>query len=444
MRTGILLTFIIITCTGIVSSGQEAWTLQDCLDYAYENNLSLKRQGIQSDQYKYALGESRALLLPDLSLQSSGSLNFGRSVDPETNTITFNQNISNYYYLGTGVTLFNGFARLNRIAAARYLYEMGMALEERERDLLSMDIVNAYYNLLMARGVAETASEQLEVTNQQQRRTEVLVNTGKESRTTLLEIKGQVSSDRLLKTQASNNVMLALEELKMLLQLESGQDFDIMKDDQLLNVNSHEPVSADSIFDVAREILPGIRVLELQTIAREKQLSAVRGESSPALGMYAGWRTGYYDAMAGGEDPAPFMEQLRNNTNQYVGVSLNIPIFDNWFHKRNIKRAKLDLDDSNLQLRQEYNTLYKEISRASLELNAAREEYLAARDNLEYSNLVFEAVNKKFITGLANATEYSEAKRQFFSAEVNLLRTQLQYNLKIITIKYYLSGSWDN
>ncbi|MBN1388899.1 MAG: TolC family protein [Bacteroidales bacterium] len=426
-----------------ILSAQDVWTLEECLYYAEENNIALKRSIIITGKMQSDLRARKYELLPDLRLQSQGSMNFGRSVDPETNTITFNKNITNYYYLGTGVALFNGFAQLNRISAARYLQLSYKQAEEQQKNLLDLDIVNAYYTALMAKGTVKSAAEQVEVSRQQLHKTEVLVETGAESRTTLLEIQSQLSNDRLLLSQAKTNAGIALEDLRLLLQLEPVVPFDIDENTGILIVNTDGRVDADSVYSTSKEILPRIKSLQLRTEARKKELAAAKGLSSPELEAFAGWRTGYYDAMVPGEDPIPFTEQLRNNTNQYVGVSLNIPIFNNWYNQNTVKKAKLDLQDSELELRQEQNALYNEVSKACFELVSVKDEYLSAVDNLEYNKLSFEAVSKKFETGLASATEFAEAKKALFAAEINLLSAELQYKLKEMTVNFYMTGRWE-
>jgi len=442
-------TLLIIILLFQVSSGfqpllaQDKWTLEECLAYAEENSIALKRSQITADKRKSDLLTRRLELLPDLRFQSQGSMNFGRSVDPETNTITFNQNIANYYYLGTGVTIFNGFAQLNRISAARYLHLSGEAAEEKERNLLALDIINAYYNTLMAKGTVKSAEQQVEVSKAQYHKTEVLVETGAESKTTLLEIQSQLSNDKLLLSQARTNEGIVLENLRLLLQLEPGKAFDIEDQTEVILVRTSGSINTDSIYNTSKDILPRIKTLELQTSARKKQLAALRGVSTPEIEAFAAWRTGYYDAMVPGEDPIPFNEQLRNNTNQYVGIGLNIPIFNNWYNRNNIKKAKLDLKDSELELLNEKNTLFNEINRACFELISVRDEYVSAVDNLEFNKLSFEAVSKKFDTGLASATEFAEAKEALFTAEISLLSAQLQYKLKEMTVNFYMTGKWE-
>ena len=438
-----VITFLLITGLGIAGSGQEKWSLEKCISYAVENNIALKRQQVQTEQNRTNLRQSRASLLPNLNFQSSGTMNFGRSVDPVTDGITFNQNLQNFYFLGSNITLFNGFALANRMAASKFMYEMGLALEQANKDLLTVDITNAYFQVLMYRGVVSTAGRQLEVSEQQLHRIGVMVETGAESRTTLLEMQSQVSNDRLLLTQAINNEMIALESLKQLLQLDSATDFDITEESLLVNINDEVSTDVDSVYEVAREILPGINALVLQAEARKKLVKAAIGEASPELTLSGGWRTGYYDAMMEGVATTPFFDQLQNNKNQSVSATITIPIFNRWLAGSNIKRAKLNLQDAELQLQQEYNTLYSQVTNATLELKAVKDEHLAIKDSKEYSDLAFKAVEKKFQTGMASATEYAEARRQKFYAEVDMLRVQLQYNLKLMMLKYYFTGRWE-
>ncbi|HCC70283.1 MAG TPA: hypothetical protein DEQ09_03910 [Bacteroidales bacterium] len=441
--TIIALTVFIYSVTGSqLLSGQDKWTLEECLSYAEENNIALKRSKVTTDKRKSDLLTRKLEMLPDVFLQSDGYMNFGRSVDPETNTITFNQNITNTYYLGTNLDIFKGFAQLNRISAARYLHLSGRQAEEQQKNLLALDIVNAYYNTQMAKGTVKSAVEQVEVSRKQLHKTEVLVETGAESKTTLLEIQSQLSNDRLLLSQAKTNAGIALEELRLLLQLEPGIPFDIAENTDVIIVRINEAIDADSVYNFSKELLPRIKTLELQTDARKKELAASKGFLLPAISMFATWRTGYYDAMVAGEDPTPFSDQISNNTNQYVGISLNIPLFNNWYNRNNIRKAKLDLNDSELQLQLEKNALYNEVSKACFELISVKDEYLSAVDNLEFNKLSFEAVEKKFETGLASATEFAEAKRSLFAAEINLMSAELQYKLKEMTVNFYITGRW--
>jgi len=438
-----ILLYIIIFLAAVQSlAGQKLWTLEECLLYAEENNINLMRSSVKTGKLESDLKTRKFELLPDLGLQSQGTMNFGRSVDPETNTITFDRNITNYYYLGTGLTIFNGFANLNSISAARYLYLSGLQAAERQRNMLLLNIINAYYSVLMNKGTIRAAESQVEVSRQQLHKTEVMVETGAESRTTLLEIRSQLSNDKLLLSRAETNEGIALEELRLLLQLEPEQQFNIQGDMRPVAVNVSDSIDAGSVYQNSKNLLPRIKSLELQKEARKKELAVKRGVLLPEVKMFAGWRTGYYDAMTEGESPVPFGEQLLNNTNQYIGVSLNIPIFKNWYYRNNIQKARLDLRDSELALRHEKNALYNEINKACFELSSLEDEYLSALDNLKYNKLSFEAVSKKFETGLANATEFAESKRSLFSAEINLLAAELQYQLKEMTIKFYMTGKW--
>lgn len=438
-RISILIGTLII---GATLSAQEGWSLQQCIDYAMEHNLALKRQEIVRDQAKYDLTEQRMRQLPNLNFSTNASLNYGRSVDPRTNTYTFDPNFSNSYSLSSGMTIFRGFAQTNMVAATKLMYLMGIEMVELQKNQLSLDIVNAYYQLLMTRGLAESARQQMLVTEKQLKRSELMVQTGKESRTTYYELQGQLSSNKLLLTQAENDAVSALQNLKALLQLGPDSEFDIQSNDEIIMAEA-DNMSPDSLYYIAKGVLPGIKALEYKTKAMEKGFTASKGYLVPAFSLSAGLSSAYIDALQEGINPTPFSEQLSNNNNYYFGVSFSLPIFNRWATQRSVKRAKLNLADSKLELEQEYNTLYQEVTRATLDLMASQDEYLAARDNLEYSRISFDSMEKKMATGLANATEFAESRRQLFSAEVNLIRSQLQYNLKMMTIKFFLSGTWN-
>lgn len=437
---GLLLLF------GISSQAQEKkWTLEDCINYAVTNNLGLKRQVLQTETAEAAYTKSKMDLLPSLNLGSDARLGFGRSVDPVTNLITFKQNISNSYSLSTNLQLFNGFSTMNSIAANKFMLKAGIESEKIARNLLIADVLDIYYQVLYARGLESASKVQLELAEKQQFRIVKLVETGKEALSKQYEIESQVSSDRLAFTIAHNSASQALTSMKQMLQLNPGTDFDIAVPDLEKILIDNHTYNTDSIYNIAANILPRLKAIEYELHASEKQFSAAKGAIAPSLSVGGSVYTGYYKILGGDvEEQVSFSNQLKNNNSQALYMSLNIPIFNNYVTGRNIRTAKIRKNDAALKLEQEKNSLFAEIENACLDYNRGRDEFLAARSNLEFNRKSFSAVEKKFETGLVDVTDYSAAKTTLFRAETEALRTKLQLLIRQIAIRLYSTGEYEN
>jgi outer membrane protein len=424
---------------------EKKWTLGDCINYAVANNLGLKRQILQTETAEAAFIKSKMDVLPSLNLGSDARLGFGRSVDPVTNLITFKQNISNSYSLNTNLQLFNGFTTLNSISANKFMLKAGLESEKIARNLLIAEILDIYYQVLYARGLESASKVQLELSEKQQFRIVKLVETGKEALSKQYEIESQVSSDRLAYTIAHNSASQALTSMKQMLQLSPGTDFDIAVPDLDNILIDDQTYNTDSIYKIAANILPRLKAIEYELHASEKQISAAKGAVAPSLSVGGSVYTGYYKILGSDiEEQVSFSTQLKNNNSQALYLSLNIPIFNNYITGRNIRTAKIRKNDAALKLEQEKNSLFSEIENACLDYNRGRDEFMAARSNFEFNRKSFSAVEKKFETGLVDVTDYSAAKTTLFRAETEALRTKLQLIIRQITIRFYMTGEYEN
>jgi outer membrane protein len=421
------------------------WTLEDCISYAVTNNIGLKRQRLQTETYETSLLKSRLDIMPSLNFGSDARVGFGRSIDPVTNLITFEQNISNSYSLNTNLSLFTGFATLNTIAANRFMYQAGLEAERIARNTLIIEILGQYYQVLYAKGLEEASKMQLGLSEEQNFRITKMVETGKEALSKQFEMESQVSSDRLSYTIARNTASQYLTTLKQFLQLEPESDFELLIPDPDKLLISDENYEADSIYRIASQTLPRLKAIEYELEANRKQISAAKGRMAPGISIGGSVYTGYYRVLTDNEsDQLSYSSQLKNNNSQAIYFSLDIPIFNNYTIGRNIRNARIRKDDTSLRLEQEKNNLYTEIENACLDYMRGKDEYLAAQANLDFNNKSFNAVKKKFESGLVDVTDYSAAKTTLFRAETEALRTRLQMVIRKITINFYTTGEYEN
>ena len=203
--------------------------------------------------------------------------------------------------------------------------------------------------------------------------------------------------------------------------------------------------NTDSVYNLATVVLPRLKEITYELNAAKKQYSASKGYISPSLTAQGSVFTGYYNVISASDaSQDPFKTQLKNNNSQYVNLTLSIPLFNNYSNGRNIKKAKLKRDDTALRLELEKNNLYTEIENACLNYNRGKGEFEASLSNLEYNKKSFNAVEKKFESGLVDVTDYTVAKTTLFTAETEALRTKLQLIVRKLAIQLYSTGEYEN
>lgn len=443
-RTILIIILLIIFYCKEISAQAKKWTLEDCITYAVENNIGLQRQRLQTETAEVNFLKSKMDMLPSLNFESDASIQYGRSIDPITNGVTFLQNLRNGYSLRSNINLFNGFATLNTIAANKFMLKAGLEAEKVARNTLIIDIMGAFYQVLYTRGLESASKMQLDLSEKQLFRMLKMVETGKEALSKQYEIESQVSSDKLAYTVAKNTASQALTSLRQMLQLEPDSGFDILMPDlnnMLISDNSFRP---DSVFNIASQILPRLKAISFELKASKKQIAASRGNLTPNLSLGGAVFTGYYTLLSDTSARTSFSKQMNNNFGQAVFLTLNIPIFNNYSTGRNIKLAKIKRNDTALRLEQEKNNLYTEIENACLNFNRGKDEYAAAVSNFDYNTKSFETVEKKFEAGLIDVTGYAAAKNTLFRAETEALRTKLQLLIRKLTIQFYSTGEYEN
>lgn len=443
-RIYLILTLIIIFCFQDMAAQVKKWTLEDCINYAVANNIGLQRQRLQTETAEVNFLKSKMDVLPSLNLGSDASIQYGRSIDPISNGVTFLQNFRNGYQVTSSIRLFNGFATLNTISANKFLVKAGLENEKIARNTLIIDIMSQYYQVLYSKGLDSASKMQLELSEKQRFRITKMVETGREALSKQYEIESQVSADRLAYTIAQNTASQAITTLKQMLRLEPGSEFDILIPDLNNILITDNTFSPDSIYTIASNTLPRLKAIEYELKASKKQIAAARGNMMPSISVGGQIFTGYYTLLNDTSAHSSYSTQMKNNFGQAVGVSLNIPIFNNYSTARSIKLAKIRRDDNALRLEQEKNSLYIDIENACLNYNRGKDEFIAAKANNDFNIKSFDAVEKKFESGLVDVTNYSVAKTTLFRAETEALRTKLQLLIRRLTIQFYATGEYEN
>ncbi len=432
------LLFFFLFGNGIITA-QQLWSLDNCIDYALNNNLDIESQMINTEKNKEYFNQSKRGRLPYVGANTGYNINFGKSVDPNTNEITYNSFASNSYSINSGITLFEGFVRNNQIAYNRFQYLAGIEYEKDLKVEIAFQVMNAFHNTLYYKGLLEIVKEQKDLSELNYDKVQKQAEVGLSAKTDLLEIEARLADEELLVIRTDNSLKASLLELKRAMNYPVNQELILkdLDDSEIVQYPVFE--NTDSVFALALKHLPSVNAKIQQLKAIEKALAVSKGSLYPSLYLSAGYYTGYYETRTDDEgNTYSFRDQFKNNASQAVGLSLSIPVFNRWNARSNIKQNKLNLDKEKVDLENFKNQLYYEIESYCQDLSAVSAEYLQAKKQTESNQLSFEVAEKKKEQGIFNIIEFYASKNLLSNAQSELLRTKLLFLLKRKTLDFYM------
>jgi outer membrane protein len=268
-------------------------------------------------------------------------------------------------------------------------------------------------------------------------RLKALVNNGKASGAELSQQQATLAQSQLTATQADNNLQLAILSLTQLLELPSPEGFAIVR---LATVPDGLPSgpslpSPDAIYAEALTVKPEIQSAQLAVTASERSIDIAKAGYYPTLSLSGGLGSNYYTTSHFHSDG--FGKQLKNNFSQYIGLNLNIPIFNRFQTRNNVRSAKIDRENQVLQLDNIKKTLYKEIQQVYYNAVASNEKYKSSVAAAQSSLDAFNLMQAKYENGKANITEFNEAKNNYLRAESDLVQARYEQLYQYALIQFY-------
>jgi outer membrane protein len=447
----------------------QPWTLEQCIQHANKSNLSVLQTAAQLDNAAADLLQSRMNRVPTLNANSSIGTNSGRVIDPFTNTFEERSIGSNQIGAQAGVSLFSGLQIHNSIKANKMAFMASQQDLEVTRNNIALSISNLYLQALLAQQLLEVAESQLDITQTQVERTEKLVDAGALSLDNLLNLKAQMGNEELNVINARNNYINGLINLALLLQLPEPEKFSIVK---VTRLDPGLQLDADiqGVYSSAETNQPQVRASELRMEQAKYSLAAAKGARSPRLTAFANMSTVYastnqriidpLNPITNGETPigvvqgtnqivvrpnisfetevVPRFTQFNNNFGYGVGLSLSIPILNNWQVNTQIRRAKNSMILADLQYQTTKNQLFTDVARAVTDYKAAWSRVQANERNIEAQRASFSFSEARFNQGLLNAIDYLNTKNRLQIAEANLLQAKYELLFRAKILDFYL------
>jgi outer membrane protein len=457
-----ILLFTVIPFTFV--DGQKIWSLQNCIDYALANNIQVKQQQLNEQLAKISYNQSKLSLAPNLNGDASHAYNNGKTIDMYTNSFATSTVQSDNFYLSSSVTLFNGFQLLNTMKQNKINLQASQFDLDKMMNDISLNLATAYLQILYNIEILNNAKNQLDITNQQVKRTQVLFDAGTVAKGTLLTIEAQAATDELSVVNAQNNLDLSYLTLTQMLDLASTENFAIEIPKLNIDIESSVLTLPDQIYAIASAKQPEIKSAELKVQSNEIGLALARGLRSPSLSLRGSLGTGFSGASTRLKDNTPsgyypigltssnevvyapsydyekipFNDQINDNVNNTISFNLTIPLFNNWQTNATIGKAKIAIQNANYSLQTAKSTLLKSIQQAYADALAAQNKYRSSRKSVEALNEAYKYAEQKFDVGLLNSTDYNDAKNKLAEAESNLTQAKYEYVFRLKILDFYM------
>jgi outer membrane protein len=398
------------------------WTLQECINYALKQNIQVRKSDLTNkSNMEYTL-QAKAQRFPSLDASARQSFSWANQKN-QNNVTNFTGTNGTNYSLNAGVTIFNGFRTENNIKQSALDYQGGLFDAEALKETISLNILNAYLQVLYAQEQVNNSKNQLKSTQDQLVLADERLKLSIISQSDYLQVKSEVASEKLTLVNAQNQLDIAKVNLMQLMDHSVIKNFSIAEPNLENLINQKRNPVAQVVYDTALVIKPQIKSAALNKESAMLQEKIARAGYIPSLSLNAGVGTSYNSYISS----SGYGSQLSDNFSPSVGLSLSIPIFQNRQTKTSVELAKIGIQNAELSEIDTKNQLRKSIEQACEDVVSAETKYDASLESYNATKESYQLSTEKFKQGMINSVDYLIQKTNLIVAESNLL--QSKYNL---------------
>lgn len=429
-----LILIIYVIAAALPLSASEPWTVERCMQYAADHSHTVRQQ-------QFALEDSRAVktqaigaFLPSVYGSVDGQINFGRAIDPSTNTYTDVSTLYNGYGLQASLVVFDGLQRYNNLRLAKANVAIGRSGVRAEKDDVALKVYKAYMDLVYCEGAVSQTAKKRDESRELLRQTSVMAEVGQKSDADVAQMRATLAADEYELAHMQSQTTKAMLALKQLMGFPVDSALAVIQpsfDDEILTAEDASQISAFAATDNPR-ILKAQQNVE----AARYSLRAARGALLPTISLSGGVSTSFFRNMDKGGH-ASFSSQFRNNAGEYVGLSLSIPLFDRLATYSTIRRRKTALVQAQENLAYEQSELRRIIVEAASDVENSTKEVEKMQEQVEADSIASRLTTRKYEEGLASSIDVKTAAVTLLQSRVRLLQSQLTmaYNKKLLA--YY-------
>lgn len=422
------------------ASAQKQWTLKDCIDYAMQNNITLKKSQLQRMSAKEDVLQSKAALLPSLSASTNQSIGYRPWQDAGTTTVTngtVNTKVNKSYYNGSyglnaSWTVWNGGRNTNTIKLNQLTEQQAELSEAETANSIQEKIAQLYVQILYLNEAINVDKASLETSKKNEERGREMVEVGKMSKSDLSQLTAQRASDEYSIVEAESQLASYKLQLKQLLELTDNETFEIATptttDDQALA----EIPALQSVYEAALITRPEIQNSQLQLKSSDLSIQIAKAGQLPTVNMTGGFGTSTNSLSNKG-----YGNQMKTNLDASVGASLSIPIFDQRQAKTNISKARIQKEQAMLDLQDKQKQLYQTIEGYWLDAMTNQQKYRSATTTVNSEQQSYDLLSEQFRLGLKNIVELMTGKDRLLTAQQNQLQSKYMTILNLQMLIFY-------
>jgi outer membrane protein len=463
---------ILLSLGVTITAQNKKWTLQECVVYAIENNISVKQSELDIENSDILKSDAIGNFLPSLNGSAGNSWNTGLTQDVTTGILRNITSRSSSYNVSAGVTVFRGLRNHRELQKAKMQQLSSQYNSSKIKDDIALFVANGYLQVLLAKANLEVALEQNSVTREQISRTQELVDSGVLPEGDLLEIKAVSAQEQQAIVTSESNVRISLVSLAQLLLIKDYENFDIADQEFSVILSEVNGKSIDEVINSAKENRYEVKIAEQNMNIAQKDLEISKSIYWPTVNAFFNYNTrendiagvssftdpdnptittqiGYVGSTGEAvlsevpntsliETPAKaFGDQLSDNDGISYGLNLSMPIFNGFSTRNNVKRNVVNLKRNEYQLEQAKLDLESTVYQAYVDAEGAKKAYDAALASFESQELAYEYAKTRFDVGLTNSFEFSQSKLRYSTANIEANRTKFDYIFKLKVLELF-------
>ena len=442
MKTLLVIACALSFCT---AGAQKLWTIDDCMAYAMQNNITLQKSRLQLQAAGEDVRASKGALLPTLNANTSQSLGYRPWQDNGMATVTngmVDTKVDKTYYNGSyGLnvqwTVWNGNRNRNALKASRLSEQQAELNVRQQANSIQERIAQLFVQCLYLNEAIAVTQASLETSRKNEERGKEIVDVGKMSKADLAQLTAQRATDEYNVVEAQSQLARYKLQLKQLLELTADQQFDIAipptTDEQVLA----DVPSLQAVYDNALATRPEIDSRRVAIESSGLSLAMAKAGWLPTLSLSGGFTTSTNSLASNG-----WGTQMKTNTNMSAGLTLAVPIFDGWQTRSTVNKARMQQQQAQLDMLDEQKTLYQTIEGYWLDATTNQQKYRAAAVSVESEQQSYNLLNEKFQLGLTNIIELLQGKDKLLAAQQNQLQSKYTALLSLQLLRFYAGGSW--
>lgn len=400
------------------STPPKVWSLQDCIEYALENNITVKGATLNKNLAEVDYSKAKSSRLPNLFGSASQNFSSGNTIDPITSDYVTDQINSTNVGINSSMTLFQGNQISNQIKQNKLLLEQSIFQEDVEKNNIVLYLLETYLQTLYSKESIAIAENNLAASEKEVLRAKARLDAGTIALSDYTEAQSQAATNKYDVIAAKNNYQQYIIELKQLLELPPLQDMEIETIDENMDLVNLE-LNKTTIYNKALNFLPEIEVSNLNIAANEKELDIAKGGFLPTLSLTGSLGTGYTSI-----NDNSFSDQFDVNFNQRIGLSLSIPIFNRNQTKAAVKSAYINIEKAQIQKQSTEKDIYKKVETAYQNALSTQEQVLAAEASKEAAAQSYKLAQKKYELEGLSTTDLVISQNTFTNAQQNYLQAK--------------------